>query len=100
MVIKQIYLSGKVQGVSFRYHTFERATHLGIKGWVRNLEDGRVEVVAASESATAINELIKFLEVGPPAARVEDIAIEDVSHRKVIFEEFSIRRDGGPTWQS
>ena len=99
MVMKHIYISGKVQGVSFRYHTYERAHKLNIKGWVRNLEDGRVEIVAIAQDSTSMNELIAFLEIGPTAANVEDLIIEDVSNKQVSFTEFSIRRDGGSTWQ-
>lgn len=98
MVMKHIYISGKVQGVSFRFHTHERAHKLGIKGWVRNLEDGRVEIVAVAQDSSSMNELLAFLEVGPAAAKVEDVVIHEVTNRTVNFDEFSIRRDGGPTW--
>ncbi len=100
MVMKHIYISGKVQGVSFRFHTYERAHKLNITGWVRNLEDGRVEVVAVAPDLASMNELIAFLETGPASAKVEDIVIEDVANKKPSFDEFSIRRDGGPTWQA
>lgn len=96
--MKHIYISGKVQGVSFRYHTYERAHKLNVKGWVRNLDDGRVEVVAAAKSEEALKELLEFLKVGPPSAKVENILIEEVTSRKSNFQEFAIRRDGGPTW--
>ncbi len=99
MVTKHIYISGKVQGVSFRYHTYERAHKLNIKGWVRNLEDGRVEIIAHAPNDASMNELIAFLQVGPAAAKVENVKIEDVSRKTIDFADFSIRRDGGPTWQ-
>ena len=43
--MKQILISGRVQGVSFRYNVKEKADEHGLKGWVKNLDDGRVEVV-------------------------------------------------------
>ena len=43
--MKQILVSGRVQGVSFRYNIKEKADELGLKGWVKNLDDGRVEIV-------------------------------------------------------
>lgn len=98
MVVKHVYISGKVQGVSFRYHTFEKAQKLGITGWVRNLEDGRVEVVAVAPSTVEMSELLVFLNVGPAKAKVENVQAVDVTDRNVQFDDFSIRRDGGPTW--
>jgi acylphosphatase len=98
MLMKHIYLSGKVQGVSFRYHTFERAQKLGIKGWVRNLEDGRVEAVFVSDSESKLNELIEFMKVGPQKANVEKFEMVDVLDKPADFHEFSIRRDLRPTW--
>lgn len=96
--MKHIYLSGKVQGVSFRYHAFERAQKLGIKGWVRNLEDGRVEAVLVGSDELKMNELIQFMKIGPQKAQVEKLDIYDITDRVLDFSEFSIRRDLGPTW--
>lgn len=98
MVIRHVYISGKVQGVSFRYHTYERASKLNITGWVRNLEDGRVEVVAVAKNQEAMDELLSFLKVGPSRAEVKAIEINEVQGREGDFKDFSIRRDGGPTW--
>jgi len=69
------FVSGLVQGVNFRYHTQKRAKELGITGWVRNLEDGRVEVVAEGDKY-AIEEFIRFLKKGPPLAKVLNCEIE------------------------
>lgn len=98
MVVKHVYISGKVQGVSFRYYSFERAQKLGITGWIRNLEDGRVEVVACARDGKTMDEFVSFLKVGPPRATIEGFEIVDVAGGDIHFEEFSIRRDGGPTW--
>lgn len=97
--MKHIYISGKVQGVSFRYHTFERAQKLGIKGWVRNLEDGRVEAVLAGKVESKLNELVEFMKTGPQKASVEKIEVKEVTDREIQFKDFSIRRDLSPTWE-
>ena len=98
-MVKHIFISGKVQGVSFRYHTFERAQKLGVTGWIRNLDDGRVEAVLVSTDEKAIEELVAFLKTGPPRAQIEKFELNDVKDKKVDFKDFSIRRDGGATWQ-
>ena len=66
------YVSGRVQGVFFRARTREVAARLGLSGWARNLPDGRVEVLAEG-AAPAVEELLAFLRVGPPGARVDDV---------------------------
>ena len=62
-------VSGRVQGVGFRWFVQDRALALGIEGWVRNLPDGDVEVYAAG-SEGSLRRLRADLEQGPPAARV------------------------------
>ena len=65
-------ISGRVQGVFFRYHTQEKAKTLGLKGWVRNTESGSVEVVAEGEQAV-LEELLSWCRKGPPSASVSDV---------------------------
>jgi acylphosphatase len=67
-------VSGRVQGVFFRDHTRRWASSLGISGWVKNLPDGRVEVLAEGEKED-LEALISRLEEGPPAASVEDVTV-------------------------
>jgi acylphosphatase len=69
-------VSGRVQGVNFRSATLSRAEDLALHGWVRNLPDGRVEVVAAG-APSAVGALARWLWEGPPAARVEAVRIEE-----------------------
>ena len=70
-----IIVSGRVQGVFFRYATRSRAEELGLDGWVRNLYDGRVEVL--SEGARGeLEKLLAFTEHGPPGAHVNDLRFE------------------------
>jgi acylphosphatase len=63
---------GRVQGVSFRYYTLNRARELGLAGYVRNLGDGSVEVVAEGARAD-LDQLLSFLRSGPRAAFVTDL---------------------------
>jgi acylphosphatase len=65
-----------VQGVYYRAATVQQAQRLELDGWVRNCSDGRVEVVVAGESA-AVAALAGWLWVGPPAARVDAIHLEE-----------------------
>lgn len=70
------WVSGRVQGVFFRASTRARAQALGLAGWVRNLADGRVEVVAEGEAA-AVAQLLAWLHVGPDHAVVTDLTVRD-----------------------
>ncbi len=86
-----ILVTGRVQGVFFRDHTRRWAASLGLTGWVKNLWDGRVEVLAEGER-TGLEALIARLRHGPPAASVEDIAVSWDGFRDE-FEDFRIVRD-------
>jgi acylphosphatase len=61
---------GLVQGVGFRYFTLRQAQSLGLVGWVRNLRDGTVEVVARGE-ASAVEQLHEILTIGPRSSQVD-----------------------------
>ena len=63
---------GYVQGVSFRYYTRRAANRLGISGWVANLRNGNVKVVAEGEEAD-LQQFLAFLHEGSPAARVDRV---------------------------
>ena len=71
---KHYVISGQVQGVGFRYFTEYAASRLGVDGWVRNMPDGCVEVEAAAES-TELNKFEHAIRIGPPGARVSDVAV-------------------------
>jgi acylphosphatase len=73
-------VGGRVQGVFFRASTREQAVRLGIGGYVRNLADGRVEVLACG-SAHAVAELRDWLRIGPPMAEVTGVACEAIEYR-------------------
>lgn len=82
------FVSGFVQGVNFRYYTQKKAKELGITGWVRNLKDGRVEVVAEGDKY-AIEEFIRFFKTGPPLAKVLSCEVEKEEF-KDEFKHFDI----------
>lgn len=68
-------ISGRVQGVGFRFFVLGAARRLGIAGNVRNLPDGAVQVEAAG-TAEQLAELLEALRQGPPLSRVDDVAVE------------------------
>jgi len=70
-----LFVSGVVQGVGYRFFAIRKASVYGLKGFVKNLVDGRVEVVAEGEKGL-VEEFIKDLRHGPISAHVTDIRIE------------------------
>jgi acylphosphatase len=85
-------IRGRVQGVNFRYFTHLQALSLGLTGWVRNLWDGRVEVVFEGEEAS-VRKMVEWCQSGPPAARVDavDVTWEPPSGE---FADFEVRTTG------
>ena len=81
-------VSGDVQGVGFRETTRRRAARLGVRGWVRNNDDGTVSVHAEG-AATTVEELLAFLRTGTRGARVDDVSVTDVAVEG--HEQFAIR---------
>lgn len=75
-VRKHVFVSGKVQGVTFRASTRKKARELGVGGWVRNLPDGRVEAVFEGKDED-VEELIKWCHSGPSLADVEDVEVKE-----------------------
>jgi acylphosphatase len=82
------FISGRVQGVCFRMETSQQAKILGLSGWVRNLEDGRVEVMASGES-TLIEQLHQWLTQGPRMANVLNLEYHEIDYQD--FPDFTIR---------
>ena len=85
----EISISGKVQGVGFRYFVQQKANEMGIKGWVKNTFDGGV-LVFAQGIETELKTFIDFLYVGPPASRVDRITVNKIQVSGV-FDNFSIK---------
>ena len=75
-VARRFLISGRVQGVGFRFFAEAVGAREGLHGWVRNLPDGRVEAVAEGESE-AIDRFEVALRHGPRGARVDDVVIEE-----------------------
>jgi len=75
-----VFVSGFVQGVFFRQKTKQHAENRGVTGWIRNLDDGRVEAIFEGEE-NAVREMVDFSRKGPRGATVTDV--------DVAFEEFS-----------
>lgn len=69
-----VFISGKVQGVFFRFRTVERSHHLGVTGWVKNLPSGRLEAVFEGDKV-AVEEMINFCKIGPPKSLVKAVEI-------------------------
>jgi len=69
-----LFVSGRVQGVFFRVDTQREAQSLGLVGWVRNLPDGRVEIVAQGD-AEAVRALVEWSHLGPVRAEVASVDI-------------------------
>ena len=78
MVLARRYLVlGRVQGVGYRFFVQEAAAREGLGGFVRNREDGRVEVQAEGDQA-GLDRFERALHQGPPGARVERVEVEDL----------------------
>ncbi len=80
----RMLISGRVQGVFFRAYTRDEARRLGLRGWVRNLPDGRVEVLAQGDP-DKLRSLESFCRQGPPYARVQHVeVIEETSQGEAL----------------
>jgi len=88
-ICKHGYVSGRVQGVGFRQATAEQAEGLGLDGWVRNLADGRVEVLFEGDEA-AVAELTSWLQHGPQAAEVTSLELQEQAQQGITG--FIVRR--------
>jgi acylphosphatase len=76
VICRRVVARGRVQGVFFRHTARERAEAHGVRGWVRNRDDGAVEALLEGPRQ-AVERVIRFFDVGPPAASVERVEIED-----------------------
>lgn len=78
-ICKHVFVSGRVQGVWFRQSTVEQAQAHGLTGWVRNLPDGRVEVMMYGES-NAVLQVESWLSKGPALANVAEVESEELEY--------------------
>jgi len=86
-----IFVSGLVQGVFFRSETKNRAEEFGLFGWVRNLTDGRVEILAEGDKEK-LEKLVEWAKKGPEIAGVDGFQVEWQEY-KGEFKDFKIRYD-------
>lgn len=74
LIHAHVFVSGRVQGVGYRATIWDVATRLGLKGWVRNLADGRVEAVFEGDR-TLVEQMLTWCRQGPPTAVVTDVSV-------------------------
>jgi acylphosphatase len=86
-----VFVSGRVQGVFFRENTKNKAKAFGIRGFVRNLPDGRVEAVLEGEKEK-IQELLERIKKGPLFSRVDGVEVKSEEY-KGEFNDFEVIRD-------
>ncbi|MEX0994965.1 MAG: acylphosphatase [Balneolaceae bacterium] len=89
-VQKHVFLSGRVQGVGFRHFTRQQARRLNIDGWVRNLRDGRVEVLMEG-SEENVEQMISQLKNGPRSANVTELDIEEETFGNPDYRTFQVK---------
>ena len=88
-VIRRIVISGHVQGVGYRFFVLDEAERIGLRGWVRNLPDGRVEAEVEGPDAS-INELVKRLQIGPRLSHVVNV-VGEPAESATVYQDFQIR---------
>jgi acylphosphatase len=86
-----VRISGRVQGVGFRWFVREEARRLGLSGWVTNLRSGEVEVSAGGEQSS-LERLRRALQVGPAGAQVEQVQDMDGDSTGPLPYPFNIHR--------
>ncbi|XVH31067.1 acylphosphatase [Haloferacaceae archaeon DSL9] len=84
-----VFVSGRVQGVYYRANTRDTARERGLDGWVRNLDDGRVEAVFEGPR-DAVDDLVEWCHSGSPAANVDDVSVSYEPSESV--DGFEIKR--------
>lgn len=90
MLCKRYFISGEVQGVNFRAAAAAQARTLGLKGYARNLPDGRVEVLAAG-ARESLERLERWLWQGPPLAKVSELRSVDADAQEAP-DDFRVLR--------
>ena len=88
-VTKHLKITGRVQGVSYRYWTQTTAQRMELSGWVRNLSNGSVEAVVKGEPER-VEDFIKHCHEGPPLAVVESVDVENI-YGDEWFDGFKIK---------
>jgi acylphosphatase len=89
-LVKNLRITGRVQGVGFREAMVERANQLGVRGWVRNRSDGSVEAVIAGEEAQ-VRAMVDWAHRGPAGAQVESVQLNELTSPGVMMSRFEPR---------
>ena len=91
MSVRSVYLvvSGRVQGVGFRYFALHKALEFQITGWARNATDGKVEIEAEGKT-TDMETFIDWMKIGPSRAVIRSVSVSDISPPR-NFTDFTIR---------
>jgi len=89
MIQYEIKITGRVQGVGFRYFVFHKADEMGITGWVKNSVDGGVIIVAQGIEAE-LKTFIDYLYIGPTRSRVDRIMVNKMQ-LLTVFDNFSVK---------
>jgi acylphosphatase len=87
----RLVVSGRVQGVGFRWFVRETARQRRLAGWVRNRPDGSVELETSGDEGS-VRELIEALRRGPPGARVEEVRETVTNQTESLPDPFAIVR--------
>jgi acylphosphatase len=89
--VKSIYIliSGRVQGVGFRYFAINKANELNISGWVKNTPDGNVEIEATGDYAS-LQIFADWMKMGPTRAIIRRFSVSDITPTRT-FTNFTIR---------
>jgi acylphosphatase len=90
MVTKRLEITGRVQGVGFRYSMQREAARRGVRGWVRNRRDGSVEALLQGEDA-AVEALTAWARQGPPGARVSEVCVLPADDANPVDDGFELR---------
>lgn len=91
MAVVHVEVCGVVQGVGFRWFTVRAARRIGLRGWVKNRDDGCVEIAAAGDSA-ALDRFLNEVRQGPPAAQVESVRELPVERADELGDDFEAVR--------
>jgi acylphosphatase len=87
----RILIKGRVQGVYYRNYTQEFALNLGIKGKVRNLKNGDVEIFAQG-AKEQLDSLINWTKKGSPLSKVTDVSFDEIDFTSIVWTEFFIEQ--------
>jgi acylphosphatase len=89
-VRRHLFVEGRVQGVFYRASAQREGVRLGLSGWVKNLPDGRVEILVEGEEK-AVEEFLSWCRKGPPLAKVTRIVVEEDRSDQPLPYPFTIR---------